>query len=87
MLQERSSDEALSAALASASACDAFWKPHYQAMAGMSEHSIAVRLAYLLVAQARGLNLDLAAQPGDAAVTTIRARLEDMAVLPFEAFD
>lgn len=87
MLVERSPDPSLRALLDSYAHCRDFWHPHYQAMAGMTEHGIAVRLAYLLAARVHRLNPALAEQRGDDADIAMKARLEEKGVLPFAAFD
>jgi hypothetical protein len=86
-LGEKTADPRMLGLLASPAACFDFWRPAYARFPNVTEHGIAVRLAYLLAAQAHGFEPRLADVAGADAETAMKARLEDAGILPFNAFD
>jgi hypothetical protein len=83
-LGEKTADPRTLGLLASPAACFDFWRPAYARFPNVTEHGIAVRLAYLL---AHGFEPRLADVAGADAETAMKARLEDAGILPFNAFD
>jgi len=86
-LSERSTDSALRTLLASPATCHEFWRPWYDRFSTLSEHAIAVRLAFILAAQAHGFDPQLVNADGEDAELAMKCRLEEAGILPFIAFE
>jgi len=86
-LAEQSADPDLLALLAAPHLCRKLWLPWYDRFAGMDEHAVAVRLSYLLAAQAHGSDPALAEVAGDDATIAMKVDLEERGIVPFIAFD
>jgi len=86
-LSSQSADPALLALLASPSWCRELWLAPYDRFAGMDEHGLAVRLSYLLAAQAHGFDASPAEVAGDDATLAMKVELEERGIVPFIAFD
>jgi len=86
-LARQSADPALLALLASPGWCRELWLPWYDRFAGMDEHGLAVRLSYLLAAQAHGFDAAPAQLTGEDATVAMKVEQEERGIVPFIAFD
>jgi hypothetical protein len=86
-LKTRSPDPLMQNLLASPQKYRALWQPWYWRFDNLTEHAIAVRLSYVLAAQAHNLDLGLLEIEGEAAETEMKCRLESAFAIDFIAFD
>jgi hypothetical protein len=92
LLLDRSADPAVLAMLSRSDAWRARWIAWYDRLHGLeehglNEHGLAVRLCYVLAADAHGLAPDLADVAGEQAEIAMKTWLEERGVLPPIAFD